>query len=58
MAAKNMYDIIDATRKGEAYDPSHVRDWSSMSTRETLSTRVDSQAKQVLESVKRQFIGA
>ena len=44
MAVKNMNDIIDATRKGEAYDPSHVRGQGINVNTGDVVTRVDSQA--------------
>jgi hypothetical protein len=44
MAVKNMNDIIEATRKGEADDPSHVRGQGINVNTGDVVTRLDSQA--------------
>jgi hypothetical protein len=58
MAVKNMYDIIDATRKGEAYDPSHVRGQGINVNMGDVVHQGGQSGEQVWESVKGQFISA
>ncbi len=58
MAAKNTYDIIDATRKGVSYNTSHVRGQGiNVNTGDVVHQGRQS-GEQVWESVKRQFISA
>jgi hypothetical protein len=58
MAVKNMNDIIDATRKGEAYDPSHVRGQGINVNMGDVVHQGGQSGEQVWESVKGQFISA
>ena len=58
VAVKNMYDIIDATMKGEAYDPSHVRGQGINVNMGDVVQQGGPSGEQVWESVKGQFISA